>query len=931
MKMHKQLANITMVCILVISMTGAFVAPVSANDPQGFVGVNSENINDNIPAHAEGDVPTASELHGSIQTNHGADTLNVEVTTKAKALGKDVSCIGTNNPPHCDDPEIALKLTDDIEHDGREVTVDKQSVVDNLGHTPEFVTIRHESGDKYTVPVEQHNDKLVFFVEEFSTNTVTFSGEVTVTGNPSVDGSAYSYDINDLDSVSNFTIDVTGSTSSEIDTETANGLNPGDSGSVSVAGSKEPTGASTTDPQMTVTAKRSNYSAYTGSASSSVLTGWDYSNGNWHEGSEVQFDTSKDNIDGVYLYVETAGINTADIHVAKESNDGTLGDGTAVGSHTFNTNTDPHWEYVDFNTSIDMSGSTLSVSIKPDTDSGADDETRLYHDGSGDDRYYREAAGQGIPSAKLASAPVNLGISASNGQSFDYSALGPGQSQTDAIDLPTGSTTLDVTGETGTLEYSVEYEEHQETIDPTITVNGNSTSYTGTLSDGSSASLSTDTTWIKEGTNNVDVAVSTGASADAPTPEVGLDYSHDASDKQSVSYDAEKWSESYNVSKTYASDRNSASLSIPFDGHVVSVRNVEKSVNGGDWQDVSDSSYSFNNTELTVELGSVQKNDKVEVRTTGSKVVVANGDITVLEPTSTDQPLDSKIQLDTWSSDSHIEADEQISGMTVHETYNESWTEASPYSVHEHSTRFIYLPNAGSGDTTQITATDLSARPEVGGDVQITVTDSSTPFKFETEPGLSFGDDVTYRYSNTVSGEEYLLYSETNEVVIDSDVAESPVTLYGTDDSQLLSIFMDDDGSSSSGGDSTGDAIMGPIGQNNGDGLANSTPVIMLVSSGILVGLGLVSRRIFGEGNMIAGIVPKNPVILAASGLVVITTLEHLSGGALTRAVANGLNTVLVEIGPLIGLGAGALVLYYLYKRFVKGQDQTIVVEGETK
>ncbi|MEA5387230.1 hypothetical protein VB779_09320 [Haloarculaceae archaeon H-GB11] len=160
--------------------------------------------------------------------------------------------------------------------------------------------------------------------------------------------------------------------------------------------------------------------------------------------------------------------------------------------------------------------------------------------------------------------------------------VSPGSTKTyDVSELTLTSSSLDVQTDSGSaVEVATTYRERTESNEIDVTVNGNTTSYAGTLADGEQQSLTTDVAWVQEGPNDVTVNVGGDLAADAPNPQVDVEYRHEALDKQSVTFVSETWTERYNVSKTYADAATNATLTIPFAGSVVSVRDVETRVNG---------------------------------------------------------------------------------------------------------------------------------------------------------------------------------------------------------------------------------------------------------------------------------------------------------------------------------------------------------------
>ena len=99
-----------------------------------------------------------------VSSSTGAQTLRVEATTVN----------GT----------AALNLTDDQRHDGRWVSVSTDWLVEQHGTVPDVATIAHEDGHVYTEQVRTRSGQAVFWVRGFSTNLVTFGGELEIVGQP---------------------------------------------------------------------------------------------------------------------------------------------------------------------------------------------------------------------------------------------------------------------------------------------------------------------------------------------------------------------------------------------------------------------------------------------------------------------------------------------------------------------------------------------------------------------------------------------------------------------------------------------------------------------------------------------------------------------------------------------------------------------------
>jgi len=169
------------------------------------------------------------------------------VTTPDRAedlVGSNANIIGAG--------DLALILSDDQHHAGREVALPAGAVHEQLGYTPKQVRGIHSSGSTWTRDVAYENGYLVFEVPEFSENGITFTGEVQITASPATDGFTSAYDVSDKDAVKDFTADVTGITNTETDTESASTLTDGDTLPLSVAGNLPPTGPSANnEPEIT--------------------------------------------------------------------------------------------------------------------------------------------------------------------------------------------------------------------------------------------------------------------------------------------------------------------------------------------------------------------------------------------------------------------------------------------------------------------------------------------------------------------------------------------------------------------------------------------------------------------------------------------------------------------------------------------------------
>ncbi|AUV80646.1 hypothetical protein C2R22_02405 [Salinigranum rubrum] len=383
-----------------------------------------------------------------------------------------------------------------------------------------------------------------------------------------------------------------------------------------------------------------------------------------------------------------------------------------------------------------------------------------------------------------------------------------------------------------------------------------------------------------------------------------------------MAYEGSKWTQSYNVSKTFAGDRASTSVTIPFDEGVVEIESIETRVNGGSWSSVSSSNYALDNTTLTVDTGSVSAGDDVAVRTTGQKVVTVNGSITVLEPTTSGNRLDSRVRFDSWASDSYLSLGGTPDEQRIHYLYNETWSDADPYSeVTSDGYNRLHVPNADSGSEARVSTIPVRVNAKTG-DVELRVREpSQTEPEFIVNPGSTSGDEVEYTYLSASTGSNYILWSHTEAIVRDSGEANSPVTLVDDDSDEILQIQLDDDGSSSSGGDPAS-TFTGVVG-----GGAKATPgnaLFIAFAAALLAAVWFLSREFGSDG----AIISLRTLFIAEVGLVGLLAIETLSPASFVAGIAQALVSFAGEAGagvatamPLALLVVGAVVIYWLRAR----------------
>lgn len=435
--------------------------------------------------------------------------------------------------------------------------------------------------------------------------------------------------------------------------------------------------------------------------------------------------------------------------------------------------------------------------------------------------------------------------------------IAPGETATIALEnlnLTDDTATIGISDST-MVDVAVKLNERTQTNTPTVEINGQTTSYDGTLSDGQTESLTVDTGWLDD-TTTVNVTVGDTLSADAPKPQTELLYEHDAVDNVSVDHRAQAFAERYNVSRTYVSEKSDAELTIPYQGTVYSVKSLEIRTNeSGGWSSVSESDYHLDNTTLTVNItavygGDVPAGTTVEVRTAGRKFVAHNASVTVTDPSGLDAPIDTTMQLDQWDQGAYLGVGNDAQGRRLHYVVdNGSTYDTSEYVVIDAQDRQrLHLPNAADSDKVRIRTLPLDF-DVASNEMRVSVPEdnvSRTEPYFRVKGAGSSGDAYDVTFLNATSGETYQLYSIDNGVGLDTAQANSPVTLDGSDDTTGLFQIRLSEGSTDDGGG--GGGPVGPMvvekGPLSGISLDLTFPVTVVISLAALGGLLVLGRRL---------------------------------------------------------------------------------------
>lgn len=852
---------------VVVLVVSSAAAPV-AGQPAGMVGIPDANVQGDLPADTE-ETLTASDLEGSVMASRHASTLEVVVTNQERAptyLEANGTRVGTGGDG------LALVLRDD-EHDaGRKVALPADGVKETLGYLPETVYGRHDDGTQWRRQIDAGGGLLTFEVPHFSNNTVTFSGGVSISATPAQDGSSYTYSMSDVDSVENFSVQFTGTETTETDSFT---VDKGESASSTIAGDEDPSAADVAVHWKLNDVDIGKSDLDTGSCGA---TGWCF-------GQDGQYSNSWSSPSDPNQITVTYYIDEFD------SVDGTLTDG--------NGNTLASWS------GVSHSGSGYTE-ITKSADLSADqnlNNLQFTTDGSG---YL-----QGITIDAEGPDSVDVTVDGTTETWNSQATKSVPLDGDDSVDV-----SVSATGGEG-VSATTSYEETSYSPNPSVEVNGEVMSYPGTLAPGEKATVKPPTGAVES--SNI-VNVSLGESADAPTPSVEIEYAHDAVDEQSVSYESETWSERYNFSRYYASERDSASVTIPFKSDVLAVREVKYRTNGGSWVEVND--YTLQNTTLTAQIGHVSAGSTVTVVATGSRVDARDGSIQVTEPTTSGDTLATEFKIESAGENFRIDVSGTEEAQYLHYVTNESWTAPAEYSIVRSDGQTLYLPEASAGSTATARSYPMEVHPQ--NDVRVRLVEPGDTPEFDVGPGEVEGDEVQFVLYGAASGEEYKLESLEDGKIWDKGTANSPVTLTMEDDqsdSLLIGLVNSLGGSGGGGGGGGGAAPLSSTGAGN----PLVPPWVMLgLGAGVLLLGGVVVSR--------AGV----PVWVygPVAALVGLVTVETLAPGAVSYTFASvgrlagaEVSAVLGEVGAPILLAGAALLLWGAYRvirRLTRRQNVTL-------
>ena len=484
-----------------------------------------------------------------------------------------------------------------------------------------------------------------------------------------------------------------------------------------------------------------------------------------------------------------------------------------------------------------------------------------------------------------------------DGTTISYNGmLGSGDTKIDTVSVAPGSYSGDVSAANSeVMDVSMTWTETTRSKDPSISINGNSVSYAGTLSDGETVDISdqVQSSYYSGETQTLEVSVAPGVSS--PSGRVGISYQHTAVDQQSVDYASETWSERYDVDKEWSQDADNGQLRIPWaSDRIIGIDELTVYINeSGSWTETSPDSYSWSeDSDLVVNLGSITAGDHYRVVAHGRKVSVPSGSISITEPTIEGNVLDSEISIDddAGAEPVEIEVGGTVDGKLLHYVGSSSWAATDQARFASDGTQKLELPSASTGGTATITTAPITVEMSTG-DAVVNLDNVDEP-RFSIDPGADAGDSLTIGYTDTTSGKEYVLRDVSNDATVGPQTANSPVYFDVSDGATTWVVDLYD-GSTTSRSD---DVIIAPP-INRNDGIRPSEPIVLVGGVVLIVGVGILSRRLDLSSRVTAA-----ALILAVVGVIEVVTSEPL--------IALIGTNLLTDSGPLVStlVGSSALV-----------------------
>ncbi|SMO91930.1 hypothetical protein SAMN06264867_1224, partial [Halorubrum cibi] len=193
--------------VLLVAAIAVPAAPFGSGDAGPSVEPETGNTTVDVDDEAQSPTPDTSEPSGTADGSDSGDeqptyrqvlTSRVEAPGTAPAAPKQVQTSAGSQTMAVKtgvvDGEPAIMLEDDRTHDGRWVAIDTSWFEQHLGQVPARAYIDHETNGSYSAPITVQGGSAAFYVEGFSSNTVTFDGELQVSAESATDGDTITYE-----------------------------------------------------------------------------------------------------------------------------------------------------------------------------------------------------------------------------------------------------------------------------------------------------------------------------------------------------------------------------------------------------------------------------------------------------------------------------------------------------------------------------------------------------------------------------------------------------------------------------------------------------------------------------------------------------------------------------------------------------------------
>jgi hypothetical protein len=458
----------------------------------------------------------------------------------------------------------------------------------------------------------------------------------------------------------------------------------------------------------------------------------------------------------------------------------------------------------------------------------------------------------------------------SDSDSVDFT--GPG---TKSIDVPVGESQLSFSG-SGSANWELNYTEHVETENVSITINDETVTHDGSLTEGETVSLDADPSWIVDGTNTVEIGVA--ESVDGPDGAVGLSYSHTASIGGSAEVDRRAFGENYAITHTWQTDRSNPTVSVDLPDSVISVSNIEQRTNSGQWSSVD--SYGLSSSGVNLYPDDVSEGDKTDYRFEAQKIEVTDGSIDITKSTVEGDTLATDIEVISAGEDFGIEVGSTVDGELVHYFGDSSWGGTGDVVITSSGSQMLRTAEANAGSTATVRTSPISIQPD-SGSVSVSLDDVDAN-RFSIDE--TNADQLTVGYYDTRSGDDYTLRSVTRDQSLATETASSPVIFEIEASEEVYEVVEKSSGS-------IGGAL--PRSDNGGTSLLLLVPLVGIS----IIGLWIAGRR-FGGATGVRG----NGLLLLGSGIITVVSVEV----ATPRSLASD---VVFVLGDLLTPGVGALLV----------------------